>query len=263
MAENLVRTPGGVTLSLSTGGKGPPLLLVHGTTTDASLWDNAAPLLAERLSVTALDRRGRGSAGDAETHSLAAEVEDIEAALTAIGARVHLLGHSYGALCALEAARRSSRVDKLVLYEPPLLPAAPQGLEAGVQAIEAEVAAGRPDGAVEAFFRRIEHLGDADLGKLRALPSWPRRVRAAHTIARELRAALGYRFDPERFAGFARPTLLLEGAESPLFLKQATRAVASAIAGSRVVSLPGQRHSAMTSAPERFAASVLGFLAPG
>jgi surfactin synthase thioesterase subunit len=31
-----------------------------------------------------------------------------------------LLGHSYGALCSLEAARRTTHLRKLVLYEPPI-----------------------------------------------------------------------------------------------------------------------------------------------
>jgi len=34
-----------------------------------------------------------------------------------IGQPVHTLGHSYGALCALEAARLTPNLAKLVLYE--------------------------------------------------------------------------------------------------------------------------------------------------
>ena len=36
------------------------------------------------------------------------------------GDSVYVLGHSYGGVCSLEAARLTDRIEKLVLYEPPL-----------------------------------------------------------------------------------------------------------------------------------------------
>ena len=40
------------------------------------------------------------------------------AVVDSVGESAILLGHSYGALCALEAARLTRNVGKLVLYEP-------------------------------------------------------------------------------------------------------------------------------------------------
>ena len=260
MRQGTVRSSDGVALSFQFSGRGHPLLLVHGTTTDSALWNDVAPLLTDRVRVIALDRRGRNQSGDADRHALELEVDDIEAVLRAIGEPTYVLGHSFGAICALEAARRTTAVDKLVLYEPPLVEEIPPALEAGLAAIEKCVAAGDGEGAVAGFFRGVESLGDDDLAKLRALPSWAARVRAAASIAREMRAVLAYRLAPARFAKLARPTLLLEGAESPGLLKRATRTVGAAIAGSQIVSLPGQRHSAMITAPGMFATALLEFL---
>ena len=41
------------------------------------------------------------------------------AVLEAVDARL-LVGHSYGALCSILAAQRTDRLERLVLYEPPI-----------------------------------------------------------------------------------------------------------------------------------------------
>jgi pimeloyl-ACP methyl ester carboxylesterase len=75
--------------------------------------------------VYALDRRGRGGSGDAKQYAIELEFEDIEALINSIKEPVFLLGHSYGALCSLEAALRTTHLRKLILYEPPI----PTGME--------------------------------------------------------------------------------------------------------------------------------------
>src|SRR5690606_29299175 len=99
-------------------GEGPPLALVHGTTADHTRWSNVLPELAARHTVFAMDRRGRGESGDSEHYELAREFDDVAAVVSAAGPGASLLGHSYGALCAMEAALRTSNLRKLILYEP-------------------------------------------------------------------------------------------------------------------------------------------------
>src|SRR3546814_5197268 len=54
------------------------------------------------------------------------EVGDVGAVIAAVGGRCHLFGHSAGALVALHVARRRPElIDKLALYEPPLLGGGP------------------------------------------------------------------------------------------------------------------------------------------
>src|SRR5438270_11817518 len=113
-----VKSSDGVTIGVWASGSGAPLLLVHGTTADHTRGHGVAAELGERFTVYAMDRRGRGHSGDADPYRVDAEFDDVAAVVDAIGTDVNVLGHSYGALCALEAARRTSGVTALILYEP-------------------------------------------------------------------------------------------------------------------------------------------------
>src|SRR5262245_17922096 len=115
----------GTPIGFERSGKGPPLVLVHGTSADHTRWKPLLPELESRFTLYAVDRRGRGGSGDASTYSVEREFEDIAAVVDAVGEPSFLLGHSYGAVCALEASLRTHNVRKLVLYEPPIRTAEP------------------------------------------------------------------------------------------------------------------------------------------
>ncbi|MGH9199572.1 MAG: alpha/beta fold hydrolase, partial [Acidimicrobiia bacterium] len=85
-------------------------------TADHTRWSPLLPALEQHFTVYAMDRRGRGESGDAEPYALEREFEDVAAVVNAARPQVNLLGHSYGALCAMEAALRTTRLQKLVLY---------------------------------------------------------------------------------------------------------------------------------------------------
>ena len=219
------------------------------------------PRLAERFTIYAVDRRGRGASPDPPgPYAIEREFEDIAETVDAIGGEVDLLGHSYGAVCSLETALLSDHVRRLVLYEPPL----PVGIEinpAGVvDRMDALLAAGDREGVIMTFFREIVRVPPAEIEALRRDPSWQGRLAAAHTIPRELRFADHYEPDFERYAGLTVPTLLLVGADSPSFLVEPSRRLAEAIPDSRFTPLPGQQHNAMTTAPDLFLGEVVGFL---
>jgi pimeloyl-ACP methyl ester carboxylesterase len=262
--ERIISTDGS-TLACQRSGTGPPLLLVHGTGADHTRLAPVLPALEARFTVYALDRRGRGGSGDAESYAIEQEFDDVAAAVDAIGGPVSVLGHSYGALCALEAALRTDRLRALVLYEPPIPipPGTPLTPPEHIAAIQARVDAGDRDGALEVLFREVVGVPPDQLAGLRASPVWHARRAAAHTLARELRAEKAYVFTPQRFAALRTPTLLLLGGESPPYFKAATEAVAAALPNGRVVVLPGQQHLAMNTAPELFLGGLLPFLADG
>ncbi len=81
-------------------------------------WELVLPELQKHFTAYAMVRRGRGESGDAAEYSLEREVEDVVALIDSTDGPVSLLGHSHGAILALEAAlRRTDRVRRLVLYE--------------------------------------------------------------------------------------------------------------------------------------------------
>jgi pimeloyl-ACP methyl ester carboxylesterase len=99
-----------------------------------------------------------------------------------------------------------------------------------------------------------------DLEYLRSLPAWQERVRAAHTVPRELHADEHYHFVSERFKGLSTPTLALEGSDSPAFLKAADKAVEETLPNCRIVVMPGQGHAAMDTGTDLFTMEVVRFL---
>ena len=258
-AERLeVTSADGTPIAVWRTGEGPPLVLVHGSAADHTRWRPVLPTLGERFTVLAMDRRGRGGSGDADRYALDREVDDVLAVVRSAGGAVRLLGHSHGAVCALEAARRTGRLRALVLYEPPLgfvrWPAAVVGR------LEALLAAGRRDALLEAFLAEVAGLPADQIALMRSLPAWEGRLAAAHTIPREERVNREYAFDPARFGAVRVPTLLLSGGHSPPAFRAAADAVAAALPDCHIAVMPGQRHAAMDTATERFTAEVLDFL---
>lgn len=260
--------PDGVEIAWWATGRGRPLVLVHGTTADHTRWAPVTERLGVDALVCAVDRRGRGASGDAEDYDIEREYDDVAAVVDALagqsGAPVDLFGHSYGALCSLEATLRGPNVRKLVLYEPPVLfddGAAPPDV---VERMEALLAAGERDELLATFFRDVVRMPEHELDRARRLPAWQGRVAAAHTLLREERASAAYQFDPDRFTALAVPTLMLLGSDSPPFLQSSTEAVAAALPDARVEVLAGQQHVAIDTAPDLVSTLVLDFLAePG
>jgi pimeloyl-ACP methyl ester carboxylesterase len=249
----------GTRIAFDRAGTGPPLVLVHGSTADHTRWAKVRPELERQFTVYAMDRRGRGGSGDSEVYSLEAEFDDVAAVVEAAGPGASLLGHSYGALCALEAALRTS-LRKLVLYEPAFGVEGLQMYEPDARRrVEELAAAGDREQLLVTFFREIVQMPEGDIEMMRKDPSWQGRLAAAHTAVREL-ADAEYVFDRERFSKLDVPTLLLLGSESPEMLRRPTELVAEALPNVRVAVLQGQGHVAITTAPDLFLREVLAFL---
>jgi pimeloyl-ACP methyl ester carboxylesterase len=253
-----ITTASGITVSYSVAGAGPPLLLVHGAFSDhESNWAFVSPRFAQRFTVYAIARRGRGGTDATDDHTLDDEALDVAGLVDAIGEPVYLLGHSYGAHCALiAAARQPDRVRKLVLYEP----AWPHVMKAeAFAALEALAAAGAWDRYALAFFANSLHVPTEDLAALRTSDLWFPIAADARASRGDLRAIRAYRFDPRRFSTLEVPVLLQVGSESPREL-YATDALAAVLPDVRIETLPGQAHEAMTTAPELYARATMRFL---
>ena len=250
----------GTPIAVWRSGDGPPLVLVHGATADHTRWAPVMAALEERFTVLAVDRRGRGRSGDATLYALEREYEDVATVVEWAGSSVSVLGHSYGGICALEAALLTEGIGRLVLYEAPVgfLQTPPHV----VDRLQALLDADERDELLVLFMREVAGLSSEQIDLLRSLPAWQARLAAAHTIPREERANREYVFHADRFRALHVPTLLLAGGDSPDAFKAAAEALYSALPDSRVAVMPGQRHAAMDTGTELFVAEVLGFLAP-
>jgi pimeloyl-ACP methyl ester carboxylesterase len=242
-------------------GQGPALILVHGTTADHTRWETLLPLLEPHVTVHAMDRRGRGQSGDAAPYRIEEEGADVAAVVAAVadvtGGPVDVLGHSYGGLCALEAMALTDRIRRAVLYEPGAGVLTEPGL---AEVLERLLADDRREEVVIELLTVAAGVPADQLAHMRTLPSWPNRVAAAHTVVREVRAHDAYRLRPQRFTALAVPILLLLGSDSPPSEAESSSLLASVLPQSRLVTMPGQGHVAMMTAPELFTADVLRFL---
>jgi pimeloyl-ACP methyl ester carboxylesterase len=256
----------GTEIAYWTSGNGPPLVIVHGTSGVHERFAPLLPYLEPHTTVHAMDRRGRGGSGDAPEYALAREFEDVASVVDAIaassGAKVDVYGHSYGGECAFGAALLTSNIRSLVLYEgwPPVMPEKlkfPSGVE---ERLDALVAAGEREAALELFWREVVKASEEDIRAIRAQPTWAARVATVHTITREVRAFYDDTFDPERAATITVPVLLLAGTDTPDELRDDPETVAAALPNARISYLEGQQHIADVLAPELFAERLLEFL---
>jgi pimeloyl-ACP methyl ester carboxylesterase len=242
-----LETPAGVTVSYDKSGSGPPLVLAHGAFSDHHTnWEFVKPTLREQFTVYAIARRGRGETDATDGHRLEDEVDDLVALVEAAGEPVFLLGHSYGAHCALGAAhRRSDRVRKVVLYEPGRPDLVPDGVMARLEALAAR---GSWDSFAFTFFRDALLEPIRDLEEVRQSDLWPPIVADAPASLQDIRALTRYQFGAARYRLLNLPVLLQIGSESPRDL-YVTDALAAALPDAGIEALPGQAHEGMTTGP--------------
>lgn len=101
---------GDVSIYARFGGKGPPLLLLHGFPQSGVMWRHVAPALAERFTVVIPDLRGYGRSSvppsrNGEGYAKRRMGEDMRALMAALDYdRFHVAGHDRGARVAYRLA---------------------------------------------------------------------------------------------------------------------------------------------------------------
>jgi pimeloyl-ACP methyl ester carboxylesterase len=215
--------------------------------------------LENDYTVYAMDRRGRGLSGDGEEFDLLREAEDIAAVIDSIGNSVFVIGHSYGALCCLEAALRTENIRKMVLYEPPLPNEDWPDTSETVAKMQELTEDGKLEEALELFFKDVVEMPQEELSEYRKLPVWKKRIELVPTISREMKAASSFTFKPERYADIQATSLLLLGGESPDYFRRAIEDAFTGLPNCMVTVLPDQRHIAMDTAPDLFVETVVDF----
>jgi pimeloyl-ACP methyl ester carboxylesterase len=252
-----VKSADGATVSYERYGSGPPLLLVHGSFSDhLTNWQEVKDLLGKHFTVYAMARRGRGESSVTSGHTLEDEMEDTIALLRAIGEPASVLGHSYGAVCALGAAVRvPETIAKLALYEHPK-----PGLFTPeiVDPLEEFAARNDWDGLVEKFMRILEVPQD-EIDEIKTTPFWNVWIADAPATLNDLRALVNLRFNPSDYRSLTMPVGLIIGSESPRE-NYVTDLLDEVVPDSRVIVLEGTAHEGMTMVPDEFVKAVNEFL---
>jgi pimeloyl-ACP methyl ester carboxylesterase len=110
----------------------PPVVLVHGVTSNAMTWWRIGPALAAAgFRVIALSLPGHGGTGSWKSrHRFIETAQDLAAFVRAAGLDrpdLRVVGHSWGALVAAHLPAAGLRPQVLVLLDPPALPVAVLG----------------------------------------------------------------------------------------------------------------------------------------
>ncbi len=252
----------GLRIAFQRRGAGPPLLLLHGLVCDGRLWRRELDALSDTFTVVAWDAPGCGASSDPPAEFRIADYGSCLAAFVdALDLdHVHVLGHSFGSVLALELYRqRPARVRSLILvgaYAGWAGSLAPAEVERRVQ-FALHFDPGSDDGFDPATMKGL--FSDAMPGdraaELRQIMSEIRpagTVTMAHALAEaDLRDVLPH---------IDVPVLLLYGdadERSPLSVAEALH---RAIGGSKLVVMPGLGHECHLESADGFEAEVRSFL---
>lgn len=239
-------------------GSGPALVIVPGALGLAMDWMFVARALGDRVTCYPLDRRGKGRSGLGSGYSVEAEAADVKAVLDAAGPEAALLGHSSGALIALETARRYPMA-KLLIYEPPFYFGGPE-VDSLMARYKAKLDADDSDAAIDLLSREELKMTDEQIAFLRSTPAWEILKSLAPTFPAEWEAI--WKFDPqvENYRDLAMPTLLMTGSMTESNPSYPTQALLELLPDARKVILPGQGHMGHLQAPDIVAGAIAKFL---
>ncbi|HTK63234.1 MAG TPA: alpha/beta hydrolase [Pseudonocardia sp.] len=218
------------------GGRGPRVLLVHGSLVDGPRTWAAQRPLGEHRRVEVVQRRGFGAGPPADGDDFERDAEDLLALLA--DGPAHLVGHSYGAIGCLAAAIRAPHlVTSLTLVEPTCVGISDDpGLLAAVEVIKGWWK-DRPADLAEFLTGYSRLLGI----RVPRFDRDDREMARAVELLRECRAPWDTDLPCERVREAGVPTLVVSGGHSPPL--DAVSAVAAARTGGKHVVLTGAGHA--------------------
>lgn len=261
-ARHTVTASDGTPIAYWTAGAGSAIVLVHGTTSDHTTYDELVPHLARSRTVVSFDRRGRGQSGDGGArYDLEHEFADLAAVINEVSARqaapVDVLGHSFGAFVAVGAALRTPNVRALVAYSPGFGAEYPPG---SLDQIEAATAADDRDKVLQVMFRDVIGMPDDEVQAMRRSPVWQVRQAAVGTIARECRADESFlRRYQAALAGLNCPVLVISSEKNTEPKRQIATRLADLLPAASLYEMPGQGHVAHHFAPDGLSRVCLSF----
>jgi pimeloyl-ACP methyl ester carboxylesterase len=235
----------------SLGGRGEPMVLVHGLGGTTNTWASIAPVLRRDFTLHAYDLAGSGRSPVREGVSIASHVEELAAAVSRAGGKAHLAGHSLGTIiCQHFAAAHPDKVLSLSLVGP--FQAPPEGARKALRDRAAKVRAEGMLGIADA----IVAGGTSDDTRTNnpAAAAFVREsimAQPAEGYARNCEALS--EAQPADLSRIACPVLLVTGDSDKTAPPEASRAMASALGHAEVVILPGCGHWATVERPKQLA----------
>ena len=246
--------------------KRPAMVLLHGLTGHARMWDAFARAMAASHRIIALDQRGHGDTEwpQPPAYESADFVGDLRAFVDARGVeRFTLIGLSMGAHNALAfAIRYPELVERLVSVDVPptiRLPRDRQALvgsdsaRAGFESVEAAFAAERP----------VYPFSSEEVVKHRVRHNLKQREDGRWVWKHSPDVALHW--NPEDLGKAIRaihcPTLILRGGESEVLSPEIAARTANSIPRAKLVTVEGSGHSIPMDRPVDFEREVRKFLA--
>ena len=248
----------------------PPVVLLHGITGHARVWDHLAERLVPGRRVLALDQRGHGDSDAApdDDYRVATMADDLAAFAGSLGLeRFALLGHSMGGRIAIQyAAAHAGRLERLVIVD-----IGPEIELAGLQRVR-DMMSKSPERieseewAVE-YIRRANPLQDLDLLRqrvhhgLKRLPDGELTWKYAKGLRDMMRA--GRRDTVDLWEPLARipcPTLVVRGAESDILSPEVAKRMTEHLPDGRLVEISGAGHTVPADRPDDFVGHVRAFL---
>ena len=240
----------------------PAVVFVHGSALDHSVWHYPARYLAHHgFSVLAVDLPGHGRSPGAVRTSVEALADWVAAFIEAACARrAHVVGHSLGALVALDCAiRHPGRVARLALL----------GASVPMPVGEAFLAAAADDSPAAFDMQTVwGHARGVSLAAS-AIPGLSLAGASRQLVARahpgvqhaDLAACHAYAPPVESIRSVAAPTLVVAGRRDQMTPSRAGAALAREVPGARLVLLDAG-HAMPTEVPREVVAALREHLSP-
>ena len=259
-------------LTLAVRGRGPDVVLIHGSLGDYRQWKPIVDLLRSNYRLIAVSRRyhwPNPSPQPEDNYTYEGHSDDLQLFLGAMEHPAHIVGHSYGAGVALLAAlRRPEYIRSLTLIEPPfgsLLPVSAPDLgpelssrESMVAAVQVFVKERKDDRASEALIDWVQG-GDGSFSRLSPIVK-EGLLANAKTIGPNM-AALPPTLMCDEISVLRVPTLVLNGEHTRLWYRLIGRAVAACVSGARYATIAASGHMTIVENPMHTANLLAPFFA--
>lgn len=256
----------GVRLLVQESGSGEPVVLVHGSWDDRTVWGPVADALSNRFHVVTYDRRGHSGGDDHTGNGTRRDDEDDLADLieSLRLSPANVAGNSFGASIALGlAARRPELFRALCVHEPPLvsLVADDPSVVGAAQAIEGVldlIQRGDTEAAAHTFVDHVA-LGPGAWEQL-SPDERTLMITNAPTFRGEQADPGWAQLDLSALSGITFPVLLTHGDQSPPFFATIVARLAAALDRAEVQTLAGAGHIPHVTNRADYVATVTGFL---